>query len=55
MLKENQLIDIKIKKNNIKHYRNFGYKCELGDVMIIAEKNMQYAIKHGKIIKKGNY
>lgn len=40
MLKENQLIDIKIKKNNIKHYRNFGYKCELGDVIKVNARHL---------------
>lgn len=50
MLKENQLIDIKVKKNNIKRLRGFGYKCELGEIIKIDAEHLTAGMRREIIL-----
>lgn len=50
MLKENQIVDIKVRKNNIEHLKRLGYKCELGEIIKIDAKHLTSGMRREIIL-----
>ena len=50
MLKENQIVDIKVRKNNIEHLKRLGYKCELGEIIKIDAEHLTVGMRREIIL-----
>ena len=50
MLKENQIVDIKVRKNNIEHLKRLGYKCKLGEIIKIDAEHLTAGMRREIIL-----